>query len=277
MIDNIKAFFMLYVNPAAAFGRILDRGRLWFAVLAALAVGFVLHFGDVPLREPMSPALRFISFAPGSYLVPLILLAGVVVPAILLLRSFGGQGSFSVLLNNDYVSLLTCALMAWAAAYLPLMLLRLFALDLIDTPPVYAGFNALAAVLTAFAVRAIYGAGFFAAIGITAVAWAAGAAGAYVIGIVGGLLASPLLLIFLWFAFGSNIRSLGDVMRQRQHFQRQLEVSTANPHDADAHYQLGLIHQQRKQFSEAVARFERAVKIDPSMADAHLQLSLIHI
>jgi tetratricopeptide (TPR) repeat protein len=278
VIDNIKAFFMLYVNPAAAFGRILDRGRVWFAALAAVGVGFVLHFGDIPLREPMSPLLRFISFAPGSYLIPPLLVAILIVPTIILMRSITGFGSFSVLLNNDYVPLLMCALMAWAAAYLPLTLLRFFALDLVDTPLVYAAFNGLAAILTAFAVRTVYGTGFGAAIGITLVAWAVGAAGAFVIAVVGGalyFLASPLVLIYLWLAFGSRLGSLGETMRSRQHFQQQLEISTANPHDADAHYQLGLIHQRRRQFSEATARFERAVKIDPSMADAHMQLGVI--
>jgi hypothetical protein len=278
VIDNVKAFFMLYVNPASAFGRILDRGRLWFAALLAVAVGFVLHFGDVPLREPSSPLMRFISFAPGSYLAPLLMLAVVIVPAIILIRSFAGFGSFSVLIQNDYVPLLTCALMAWAAAYLPLMLLRFVAFDLVSTPPVYAGFNVLATILTAFAVRAVYGTGFFAAIGITALAWGAGAASAFVLLVVGGalpFLGSPLVLIYLWYLFGSRLGSLGEAMRSRQHFQRQLEISTANPHDADAHYQLGLIHQRRRQFSEAIARFERAVKIDPSMADAHMQLGVI--
>ncbi len=269
---------MLYVNPAAAMGRILDRGSLWFASIAAVAVGFVLHFGDVPLREALSPLLRFISFAPGSYLAPLLIVAIVVVPSIILLRAITGFGSFGILLNNDYVPLLMCAFMAWAAAYFPLMLVRFLALDLVDTPPVYAGFNVLAAILTAIAVRTVYGTGYGAAIGITMVAWAAGAAGMFVMAIVGGalyFLASPLVLIYLWLAFGSRLGSLGETMRSRQHFQQQLEISTANPHDADAHYQLGLIHQRRRQFTQAAERFEKAVKIDPSMADAHMQLGVI--
>ncbi len=278
MSDNIKAFFMLYVNPAAGFGRILDRGRLWFAAVAAVAVGFVLHFGDIPLREPMSPLLRFISFAPGSYLAPLLIVAIVIVPAIILLRAITGFGSFGILLNNDYVPLLMCAFMAWAAAYLPLMLLRFFALDLIDTPPVYIAFNILAAILTAIAVRTVYGSGLGAAIAITLVAWIVGAGGMFVMAIVSGalyFLASPLVLIYLWLAFGSRLGSLGETMRSRQHFQQQLEISTANPHDADAHYQLGLIHQRRRQMSQAAERFEKAVKIDPTMADAHMQLGVI--
>lgn len=278
MIDNIKAFFMLYVNPAGGFGRILDRGRLWMAALGAVAVGFVLHFSDIPIRGFAPPISRFISYAPGAWLIPLIILAVVIVPSILLLRAMFGHGSFTVLLNTDYVPLLMCSLTAWAAAYLPLVILRWIGFEWAENPLLYLAFNAYAMVLTAFAVRTIYNAGFVSSLGITLIAWVAGAASAYLFALIGGMLyflASPLVLFYLWIVFGSNLRSLGEAMQSRQHFQRQLEISTANPHDADAHYQLGLIHQRRRQYSDAISRFERAVKIDPTMADAHLQLGVI--
>jgi tetratricopeptide (TPR) repeat protein len=127
-------------------------------------------------------------------------------------------------------------------------------------------------------VRTIYGTGFGAAIGITALTWIVGLIGSMLIGVVGGLsylFASPFVLYFLYIMFGSRLQSLGSGLRNRQHFQQQLEVATTNPHDADAHYQLGLIYQQRRQASEAIARFERAVQIDPAFADAHLQLGVI--
>jgi len=168
--------------------------------------------------------------------------------------------------------------MAWGAAYLPLAILRFCGLDWMDEPLPYYIFNLYAAVLIAFAVRTMYGTNFGAALGITLLAWTAGFASTYLFAIVGGalyFLASPLVLIYVWFIFGSRLRSLGEAMQSRQHFQRQLEISTANPHDADAHYQLGLIHQRRRQYSDAMARFEKAVKIDPSMADAHYQLGVI--
>jgi tetratricopeptide (TPR) repeat protein len=75
--------------------------------------------------------------------------------------------------------------------------------------------------------------------------------------------------------FGSDVRSLGDGLRSRQHFQEQLKIATTNPRDADAHYQLGLIHQKRRQYSEAIARFQKAIEIDPSEADAQFQLGRI--
>jgi tetratricopeptide (TPR) repeat protein len=71
------------------------------------------------------------------------------------------------------------------------------------------------------------------------------------------------------------LRSFGDGLRSRQHFQQQLEISTNNPHDGDAHYQLGLIYQKRLQYTDAISRFEKAIAIDPDAADAHLQLGVI--
>ena len=53
------------------------------------------------------------------------------------------------------------------------------------------------------------------------------------------------------------------------------EAAALNPHDGDAQYQLGLIYQQRRQFTEAARRFQNAVTIDPSQTDAHFQLGRI--
>jgi len=89
------------------------------------------------------------------------------------------------------------------------------------------------------------------------------------------VLASPLLLVvFFLLARGY----LGEVMRgqrARASFRQNLEAATLNPADASAHYNLGLIHLQRKEFDEARARFERAVSIDPEEVDSHYQLGRI--
>jgi len=89
-------------------------------------------------------------------------------------------------------------------------------------------------------------------------------------------LASPLFLFFLYYLFqNSDLRSFGEGLRSRQHFQQQLEISTTNPHDADAHYQLGLIYQKRRQYSDAIARFQHSIEIDPEQSDGHFQLGRI--
>jgi tetratricopeptide (TPR) repeat protein len=82
-------------------------------------------------------------------------------------------------------------------------------------------------------------------------------------------------LYYAYMLFASDARALGDGLRQRQHLRQQLEISTTNPRDADAHYQLGLIYQKRRQYTEAISRFKRAVEIDPKEADPHFQLGCI--
>jgi len=54
-----------------------------------------------------------------------------------------------------------------------------------------------------------------------------------------------------------------------------LEAAAINPHDGDAQYQLGLIYQQRRRYSDAIERFQKTVAIDPTETDAHFQLGRI--
>ena len=42
--------------------------------------------------------------------------------------------------------------------------------------------------------------------------------------------------------------------------------------DAQAHYELGLIHKRRREFAEAAERFKTAAQIDPTDVDSHYQL-----
>jgi tetratricopeptide (TPR) repeat protein len=71
---------------------------------------------------------------------------------------------------------------------------------------------------------------------------------------------------------------LGDMVsaqRAREDFKRNLEAATLNPADSSAHYNLGLIYQQRRQYEEAKTSFARAIEIDPEETDAHYQLGRI--
>ena len=97
-----------------------------------------------------------------------------------------------------------------------------------------------------------------------------------VLGPMLGFLGSPLALFWLYRMFGGNVqRSWGDLstgFRSRANFRRQLEAAAVNPHDAEPHYQLGLIYQQRRQSTQAAEEFRRAIAIDPTEADAQFQL-----
>ncbi len=87
--------------------------------------------------------------------------------------------------------------------------------------------------------------------------------------------ASPFLLLLLFFMLRGYFAEVMSGQRARASFKRNLEAATLNPADASAHYNLGLIHLQRKELEEARERFTRAVGIDPEEVDAHYQLGRI--
>ncbi|HYO63253.1 MAG TPA: tetratricopeptide repeat protein [Pyrinomonadaceae bacterium] len=89
------------------------------------------------------------------------------------------------------------------------------------------------------------------------------------------IFASPFLLLLLFFLLRGYVGELVRAQRARAAFRQNLEAATLNPADASSHYNLGLLHLQRKELEEARARFERAVGIDAGETDAHFQLGHI--
>jgi hypothetical protein len=251
----------LFVQPLAAMSGIIDEGSWLFAA----AFVFVLSFG------------RSNSLPTASLVAPLLLLAAAFVPvAILGVCWFAHAGSFGVVARRDYGPLLTCVLMAWAGAHVPA---TLGAMALPAFLPIWWLVGKLLFVIFALcAVRTLFGASWPASVASVVLASGAVAVGVSLYDRFGGILSflwSPFVLYFLYRAFASDLSDLGSTFRTRQNMRRQLEMATVNPHDADPHYQLGLIYQQRRQYSEAIKRFERAVEIDPDLTDAHFQLGLM--
>ena len=93
--------------------------------------------------------------------------------------------------------------------------------------------------------------------------------------IVGMLLASPFLLVMVFLLLRGYFSEVTRTHRARESFKQNLEAATLNPADASAHYNLGLIHQQRGEVEAARERFERAIQIDDDEIDAHYQLGRI--
>jgi tetratricopeptide (TPR) repeat protein len=89
------------------------------------------------------------------------------------------------------------------------------------------------------------------------------------------ILASPFLLIILFLLIRGYVSNVMRSQRARESFKQNLEAATLNPADASAHYNLGLIHQQRGELEAARERFERAIQIDEEEIDAHYQLGRI--
>ena len=89
------------------------------------------------------------------------------------------------------------------------------------------------------------------------------------------ILASPFMLLILFVLLRGYISGVLRTQRARESFKQNLEAATLNPADASAHYNLGLIHQQRNELGAARERFERAIQIDDDEIDAHYQLGRI--
>jgi tetratricopeptide (TPR) repeat protein len=264
LLRNLQLLLRLIVNPADGMSLILDRGSLLFASLAALAAGL--------LTTPAIPGLHF------SFYTPLLVLAIAYVPGVLLLSTLLGRlGNVAMVFQRDYSTLLTCTAMAWAASQIPLLAAEQF------VPAESLIWVALAcvvwfAVLMFFAVRTVFGTGNGVAAGVIGLSWLPLVVLAVLWGPLSMILhwiASPFFLFFAWYYLGSEFQNLGAGFRSRQNFQRMLEAAAINPHDGDAQYQLGLIYQQRRRYSDAIERFQKAVAIDPTETDAHFQLGRI--
>ena len=89
------------------------------------------------------------------------------------------------------------------------------------------------------------------------------------------VLGSPFLLLMLFLFLRGYVTDILRQQRSKASFRRNLEAATLNPADASAHYNIGLIHQQRGELDAARERFERAVQIDEEEIDSHYQLGRI--
>lgn len=298
--ENLKLLFQLYTRPRRALSGIIDEGSLLFGAAAVLAVSVLSTAGVAaqwlappptpvvatpsPAAEEESPppppappwsrrvSLAFLSF--GTTLTTVFVLALLYAPAALFLVTLvHPAGSFGVAFRRDFGPFLACTLMCWAAARLPFALLSLLSPLLGPLAGLVAGVALWAAsllyftVLMVLAVRTVFGAGWGGAVAASTLAWLSLALTPFL-----GVLASPFLLYWGWRYFSGDIGDVTGSFGARQSFKRYLQAATVNPRDAGAHYQLGLIHQQRHQYREAAERFAKAVEIDPLELDARYQL-----
>lgn len=216
------------------------------------------------------------SFVTTSVVGALFGLAALYVPGCLLAATLVAPvGSFGVAFRRDYGSLLVCALFSWAAANLPFALVGL---GLGVAGVISWGWTAIAWLAGALAFGALMVLSLRTVFGI-GLGPATAAAGLGVLSFallpVAPLLASPFLLFWGWQYFRGDVSLIQSSFSRRQGFKRHLLAATLNPRDSEAHYQLGLVYQQRRQLAEAMERFQKAVEIDPGEVDAHYQLGRI--
>ncbi|HKQ51192.1 MAG TPA: tetratricopeptide repeat protein [Pyrinomonadaceae bacterium] len=317
MTNWLRPLLLMFYAPRRGMSEVRDRAPLAGAMLLALLaqLGFIAY----TLWQFISPA--FLMGAPSValfvlfrwVLLPILLIAVVFVPALILLANlFERRGSYGLVLQQEYAPLTAATLYAWAAANLtglPLAWLARtsgfeaefftqfrLALDARvaqgDTSPemalpLYAPFwqtvTFAAMLLLPFfvfwAVRAVSSVFRLSTLRSTLVTLL-GLVFMFIVGpvlarVFGMFLGAPFWLIFLLIMMRGYFTDVTRNQRARASFKQNLEAATLNPADASAHYNLGLIHQGRGELDEARKRFERAIEIDVDELDAHYQLGRI--
>ncbi|HEX8634068.1 MAG TPA: tetratricopeptide repeat protein [Pyrinomonadaceae bacterium] len=315
MPDWLKPFLMMFYAPVRALGLVRDHAPLGFAAALAVGakVIYTLYTQWPYLAVRMGAGGASAAFAVLSGTVgSLLLIAVIFVPGVIFfVNLFERRGSFSLVLQQEFAPAASAVFYAWAAAHLaalPLAVLsRLSGFEANWLAEVQQFWDVLGrqqnvppdvlAQLTdpqqlSQSIAATIVLPFFLGwtlIGVREVfrlSWPRAVAAVVgggvmmillspLVGLLGRFLASPFLLIMLFFLLRGYFGNVMSTQRARASFRQNLEAATLNPADASAHYNLGLIHLQRKELEQAKERFARAVEIDAEEVDAHFQLGRI--
>ncbi|HEX8131532.1 MAG TPA: tetratricopeptide repeat protein [Pyrinomonadaceae bacterium] len=315
MPDWLKPLLLMFYAPMRGMGLVRDRAPLGFAAALALGakVAYVIYTQWPYVAARIGSGGLFVGFAVlGGTVASLLLIVVIFVPGLIFFANlFERRGSFSLVLQQEFAPAASAVLYAWTAAHiaaLPIALLsRLsgFEADRIAelqqfwqnfgrqqnvTPDVMAQLTDPQQLSQSFSVTLVLP--FFllwTLIGVREVfrlSWPRAAAAIVgggvimtllspMVAMLGRFLASPFLLFILFFLLRGYFGEVMRTQRARASFRQNLEAATLNPADASAHYNLGLVHLQRKELEEAKARFARAIEIDPDEIDAHYQLGRI--
>jgi tetratricopeptide (TPR) repeat protein len=296
---RLKPLLTLLYNPSRGMAEIAAAAPYIFGALLALLATFL--YRDILSRDllrsfaamnarPSQPGMvapviflfgRFLSRLAASA-SPVFFLIVVFTPACILAANLlDRRASFSVRLRQEYAPLVSCVLYAWAAANLLMIIpaaliyqpgaeYRQMAETVLQYAPVpYFLFLVVFALYAALRLSAGQ------AIGATLIGACSFAVLIVVPVALLRLLSSPFLLIMFILLLRNFFGDLIGQQRAREDFKRHLEIATLNPADASAHYNLGLIYQQRGQLDEARRSFSRAIEIDQNETDAHYQLGRI--
>jgi tetratricopeptide (TPR) repeat protein len=314
MMNWLRPLLMMFYAPTRAMSEVRDRSSLAPAMLLALLaqVGYSIYSlwsfisPRFALRGPtILWAILFES------LLPLLFIAVILVPTMAVLANlFERRASFGLIIQQEYAVLASTTFYAWTAANLAAIPLALLARTsgfeaevlvkvqnylsaaaqqgdpekalLLASPWTQSLSFAMLLLLplfafwTVIAVREVFRLSILRSTIVTLVS------GVFMLIIMpvllpifGTLMGSPFLLIFFFILLRGYFSELTRGQRARASFKQNLEAATLNPADASAHYNLGLIHQQRGELDEARKRFERAIEIDADEVDAHYQLGRI--
>ena len=92
---------------------------------------------------------------------------------------------------------------------------------------------------------------------------------------LGGFALPFFLLLPLAYVLAQRLRDMAASSAGERALREHLSTLTLNPRDADAHYQLGLIHLRRHDLHAAQSYFEESLRIDPRDPDHHYHLGMV--
>ncbi|HEY0101765.1 MAG TPA: tetratricopeptide repeat protein [Pyrinomonadaceae bacterium] len=315
MLDLLKPLLLMFYAPARAMGLVRDRAPLGFAAALAIGVKvayvFYTQWPYLGAQIRLSGLLIGFNILTGT-VGSLLLIVVIFVPALIFFANlFERRGSFSLVLQQEFAPAASAVLYAWAAAHLvalPLAALaRVSGLEAgwlaqlgqfwgtlgqqqnlppdamaqLTDPQQLSLFISSMLVLPFFLLWVVVGVReVFRLSWPRAVAAIVGGGIVMILvspimAVLGRFLASPFLLFLLFLLLRGYFGEVMRTQRARASFRQNLEAATLNPADASAHYNLGLIHLQRKELDEAKERFTRAIEIDADEVDAHFQLGRI--
>jgi tetratricopeptide (TPR) repeat protein len=216
----------------------------------------------------------------------LLFIAVIYVPfAIFIANLFERRASFSFVVREEFAAMVACTLSAWTMALLITLLpavaigwqsarlaseaaLGYLMMLLVMPLPIFAA-------LMTLTLGTVFRISWGAALLTTIVSFLSLFGLPVLVRAISFLCAWPFLLLLLLFLLRDRLNDVFSSQRARQAFKQNLEAATLNPADASAHYNLGLIYQQRGELEAAIASFTRAVEIDPQEVDAYYQLGRI--
>jgi tetratricopeptide (TPR) repeat protein len=204
----------------------------------------------------------------------------VYIPALILLGNlFAGDGLGFSISRQEYQAHISALFPLWGVLFLiaaplqwliPFIPIRFSPNILVDISFGILILSILLFVYTLWAIQQLSYLSWVQSFGVFALSWFT-----FVVFVIFKLFvfALPLFILLpLIYLAALRIREHFSYQTNEQAFQRNMYALTLNPQDADAHYQLGLIHFKRRNFQSARKYFESALKIEPADPDCHYHL-----
>ncbi|MFN0109950.1 MAG: tetratricopeptide repeat protein [Blastocatellia bacterium] len=302
MLTNIRLLFSLLWHPFTGIRAVRDRAPVGFAVVVALLAawmysivavamaGYAQAGGGIGAAEAGGQSFWMAALVGNSVrafktaLMIVLFTAVVFTPFLIFVANlFERRASFSLVIREEYPAMVSCALMGLALAFwvtlLPAIVigwqsskqsaaLGFFVMVAVIPLPVFAWFVSIA-------TGSIFNVSWITCSLATLIAFVSMLTLPLFIDATSFVCGSPFLLLILVFLLRDRVDDFMRSHQARQSFRQNLQAATLNPADASAHYNLGLLYQQRGELEDAARSFRRAVEIDPTETDAHYQLGRI--